>query len=189
MHRHLQLHLLVIRRRHPQRQPAAVHQIHGPKLQDIQQHSRKAIRLLRRDIMALQMRRFTVDPMDFLLLLPPVFAPQDLQAFADAVGRIADDAVQDPGGPQGRMRQIGDEAVEVPVHEMVLLEIGEGVDAVFAADGAAVDVGAHGHGAEMGAGDGETARAGEGVVEEFPGVGVGEIGGYEGEFGIHGGGA
>lgn len=140
--------------------------------------------------MVLQMRGFAVDPMDFLLLLlHPVFATQDLQAFAHAVGRIADDAVQDPGGPQGRVRQIGDEAVEVPVHEIVLLEIGEGVEAVFAADGAAVDVGAHGDGAEMRAGDGETARAGEGVVEELSGGGLGEIGGHEGEFGIHGGGA
>lgn len=92
------------------------------------------------------------------------------------------------GSTEGRVGQIRDEAAEVAVRGVVLVEVVPDGARAFAADAAAVEVGAEDDGAEVGAGEGEGARAHEGVVGEFTWSGLGEVGGDEGEFGVHGGG-
>ena len=187
MLRNPQLHLLVIGRRHPQTQASPDHQSRHRKREQVFQHRFEAVRSLGRDILILQMGGLAVDKHGFLS--SAVSAAEDFEPFAYAVGRVADDAVEEGVRAQGRVRKVSDEAVEVAGLQGVLVETGDDIAGLLAADAAAVDVGAGGDGAEVGAGDGETAGADKGVVEEGAGAREAEVGGHEGEFRVHGRGA
>lgn len=91
-------------------------------------------------------------------------ASEDFEAFADAVGGVADDGVEEAGGPERGVGEIGDECAEVERRGGVLGEVFADVAVRGAADAAAVEVGAEDGGAEVCAGEGEGACAHKGVV-------------------------
>lgn len=164
MPRNLQVpRALIIGRRHPQTESPTFHERLSGEIEDVIQHRFEPVRFLWWEVMGLQMRGLAVDILDFLTAA--VSAAEHFETFAHAVGGIADDAVEEAGSTERRVSQVRDEHIEVPADEIILPKIGEDVAAVLAAHGPAVDVGAHGAGAEMGAGDQETARADEWVVE------------------------
>lgn len=120
-----------------------------------------------------------------------VLEAEDFEAFSHAVRGVADDAVPGASPPDGRVGEIrGEEAAQLGL-EPVLRKVARqalGLVVALAAHAPAVNVAAPADGAEMGAGDGEGARADKGVVEELPRRGEGDVCGDEGELGVHAGG-
>lgn len=111
-----------------------------------------------------------------------------LEPLAHAIRRITQHGIEEAAaaGNNRGVCQVADKAVNVPVRQAILDKvILEPWATGFSANLAAVNVAAPCCGAKGGGGDKEGAGAGEGVVDELGGAAEGEVGGDEGEGGVH----
>lgn len=209
MLRYRNLLILVIRRRHPERQSAPIHQRLRRELQDIVQHQQKAVRLPRRDEIRILVHLHALGdhPRTFLRVLDP----QHLQPFAHPVGRVAHYRVEYPaaypvtfwlssGGGGGRSgsakgrfayRRVGQISSEHPAQVLgkaVLLKVPpQGLLLLVTSDAAPVNIGPKRQSAELRAGNREGTGADEGVVDQLSRCRQGNVGRDQGELGVHGG--
>lgn len=130
------------------------------------------------------MHSFAVDNKDVFAF--PVSAAEDLQPFSHTVRRIANDPVKQPRTPERRVRQVGNEVVQKPSRQAILLEIADDVPFFRASDAACIDIRAKNHSTKVRTRNGEAPGPYEGVVEDLAGSDEREVCGDETELGVHG---
>lgn len=125
------------------------------------------------------------------LLSSSIPSPQNPQSFANAIGRIANDTIQELEIAQGCMCEIRGESIHELALKTILLKIhGKphwlSISPIFTPEATSIDIRTHRQRSKMCSRDAKASRSHEGVEEEFSRSREGHVGRDQAQFCIHG---